>query len=88
MQENRINKTGIFQPQFSTVKNESSSILVENTLDKPGEGENLLMVANSTDSPTPANAAGLISYTHLWRCVRSGDYCNGLVCKDTAHVYI
>jgi hypothetical protein len=60
MNQKPANQTGIFQPQFPTVKNQSSSILVQNTLNTPGKRENLLMVANSADTPTPPGAGGLM----------------------------
>jgi hypothetical protein len=60
MQENKISKTGIFQPQLPTFKDQSSSIIVQNTLNTPGKEENLLMVANSADAPTPPGTGGLM----------------------------
>ncbi|QJB44285.1 hypothetical protein [Dolichospermum flos-aquae] len=56
----QVDKTGIFQPPFPTVENQSSSILVENTLNKPGEGENLLIAANSTNTSIQPNAGEII----------------------------
>ncbi|QEI42447.1 hypothetical protein BMF77_03055 [Dolichospermum sp. UHCC 0315A] len=60
MQENKIIKTGIFQPPFLTVENQSSSIFVQNMVNTPGKEENLLMVANSADAPTPPVPGGLM----------------------------
>ncbi|MGM3305355.1 hypothetical protein ACSQ6I_05090 [Anabaena sp. WFMT] len=54
------NKTGIFQPQLPTVKDQSSSIIVQNTLDTPEKVENWLIAANSTNSSIQPNAGELI----------------------------
>ncbi|MTJ52947.1 hypothetical protein FJR38_09955 [Anabaena sp. UHCC 0253] len=54
------NKTGIFQPQFPTVKDQSSSIIVQNRLDTPEKVENRLIAANSTNTPIQPNAGELI----------------------------
>ncbi|QSV62334.1 MAG: hypothetical protein HEQ26_05750 [Dolichospermum sp. DL01] len=60
MNQKPANQTGIFQPQLPTVKDQSSSILVENTLDTPEKVENRLIAANSTNTPIQPNAGEII----------------------------
>ena len=60
MNQKPANQTGIFQPQLPNVKDQSSSILVENTLDTPEKVENRLIAANSTNTPIQPNAGEII----------------------------
>ncbi|WP_413171103.1 hypothetical protein [Anabaena azotica] len=60
MNQKSADKTGIFQPQFPTVKDQSSSTIVQNTLDTPDKVENQLIAANSTNTSIQSNAGELI----------------------------
>ena len=60
MNQKPANQTGIFQPQFLTVKNQSSSIIVQNTLNTPEKVDNRLIAANSTNTPIQPNAGEII----------------------------
>ena len=51
MNQKPANQTGIFQPQLPNVKDQSSSIIVQNTLNTPQKVDNRLIAANSTNTP-------------------------------------
>ena len=60
MNQNPANQTGIFQPQLPTVKDQSSSIIVQNTLNTLEKVDNRLIAANSTNTPIQPNAGEII----------------------------
>ncbi len=62
----QVDKTGIFQPPFPTVENQSSSIIVQNTLNTPEKVDNRLIAANSTNTPIQPNA-GETLYLNYWK---------------------
>jgi hypothetical protein len=60
MNQKPANQTGIFQPQLPNVKDQSSSIIVQNTLNTPEKVDNRLIAANSTNTPIQPNAGEII----------------------------
>ncbi|MBO1046396.1 MAG: hypothetical protein HEQ10_00930 [Dolichospermum sp. DEX182a] len=60
MNQKPANQTGIFQPQLPTVKDQSSSIIVQNTLNTLEKVDNRLIAANSTNTPIQPNAGEII----------------------------
>ena len=60
MNQKPANQTGIFQPQLPTVENQSSSIIVQNTLNTPEKVDNRLIAADSTNTPIQPNAGEII----------------------------
>ncbi|KHG40699.1 MULTISPECIES: hypothetical protein [Aphanizomenonaceae] len=60
MNQKPANQTGIFQPQLPNVKDQSSSIIVQNTLNTPQKVDNRLIAANSTNTPIQPNAGEII----------------------------
>ena len=66
MNQKPANQTGIFQPQLPTVENQSSSIIVQNTLNTPEKVDNRLIAANSTNTPIQPNA-GETLYLNYWK---------------------
>jgi hypothetical protein len=60
MNQKPANQTGIFQPQLPTVKDQSSSIIIQNTLNTLEKVDNRLIAANSTNTPIQPNAGEII----------------------------